>query len=199
MSGEVIDVTGMACTYSQVARLPTVVTTTGTGTAQPQGWAVGLNVTQSLTVIALLGLSGPWERALVRLVARLLAVVAKAFGRGANFGVVTDVATFVAGTARERRHLEDLGLLSNIQLASRCITCVERKISILDSEHPAASRIRASGLVGTLPLQPRSKLGKVVLYIPARSSRRWLRRQRKGASRGRYSSCMAWQATICTR
>lgn len=99
---------GVGASTSQVARLPTVVTPTRTGAAQSQGWAVGLYVTQSLTVVALFGLSRSGKRALVRLVSWLLAVVAKAFSRGANFGIVTDVATFVAGTARERRHLDDL-------------------------------------------------------------------------------------------
>lgn len=75
---EAVHVEGRQYTHSQVARLPTVVAPTGTGTAQPQGWAVGLNVTQSLTVVALLGLSRPGKRALVRLVSRLLAVVAEA-------------------------------------------------------------------------------------------------------------------------
>lgn len=69
---------GVRASTSQVARLPTVVAPTRTGTAQPQGWAVGLNVTQSLTVVALLGLSRPGKRALVGLVSRLLAVVAEA-------------------------------------------------------------------------------------------------------------------------
>ena len=34
----------------------------------------------------------------------LLAVVAKALGRGANLGVVANIATLVAGTARQGRH-----------------------------------------------------------------------------------------------
>lgn len=97
---------GSFCTHSQVARLTTIVAPTRTSTAQPKGWTVGLNVTQSLTVVALLGLSCPGQRALVRLVSGLLAVVAKALSRRANFGVVANVATFVAGTARERRHID---------------------------------------------------------------------------------------------
>lgn len=118
MSGEVVDVNGRQCTHSQVARLPTVVAPTRTSAAQPQGWAVGLNVTQSLTVVALLGLSRPRERALVRLVSWLLAVVAKALSRRANFGIVAYIATFVAGTAGERRHFEVLGLPKHMWSAS---------------------------------------------------------------------------------
>lgn len=74
--------------------------------AQPQSWAVGLYVTQSLTVVALLGLSRPRERALVRLVSGLLAVVAKAFCGGTDLRIVADIAALVTGTTSKRRHLE---------------------------------------------------------------------------------------------
>lgn len=43
----------------------------------------------------------PWRR-------RIHTVVAKTLSRGANFGVVANVATLVAGTTRERRHLDNV-------------------------------------------------------------------------------------------
>lgn len=61
-------------------------------------------MTKPLAVVALLGLGGARKRAAVRLVAGLLAVVAKALRRGANLGIVADIATLVASTTRERRH-----------------------------------------------------------------------------------------------
>ena len=44
-------------------------------------------------------------RALVRFVARLLAIVAEALGGGADFSVVADIATFVAGSACKGCHI----------------------------------------------------------------------------------------------
>lgn len=41
------------------------------------------------------------KRALVGFVTGLLAIVAEAFGRGAHFGVMANVAAFVAGATRE--------------------------------------------------------------------------------------------------
>lgn len=85
---------------SQVAGLAAVVAaSTGSGAAQAQGRAVGLNVPEALAVIALFGLSGARQRALVRLVSWLLAVIAKALSRGANLGVVANIATLVTSTA----------------------------------------------------------------------------------------------------
>lgn len=60
--------------------------------------------------VALLGLGGAWERATVRLVAWLLAVVAKALSGRALVCGMSDLATFVAGTARERRHIVYYGI-----------------------------------------------------------------------------------------
>lgn len=60
-------------TYSQVAFLVAVVATAGAGATQTKRRAVSLHVTQALTVIALLCLSSPRKRALIRLVAWLLA------------------------------------------------------------------------------------------------------------------------------
>ena len=58
------------CTYSKVTGLATVVATTaGTGAAQAEGRAVGLDVAKTLAVVALLGLSGSGKRTSVGLVA----------------------------------------------------------------------------------------------------------------------------------
>jgi hypothetical protein len=97
---------------SQVADLTAVVATTaGAGTAQPKGRAVSLDMTKTLTVVALLSLGGAGKGAAVRLMAGLLAVVAEALRRRADLSVVTNVATLVAGTARKRRHGSDVGYL----------------------------------------------------------------------------------------
>lgn len=54
----------------KVARLTTVVASAvGTSTSQAERGAVGLNVTKTLAVVALLGVSGARQRALVGLVA----------------------------------------------------------------------------------------------------------------------------------
>jgi len=117
-----------------MARLAAVVAAAATrGTAaQTECRAVGLNMTETLAVVALLGLSGAWQRAAVRLVARLLAyqsasvhelrkvlqekavhtVVAKTLGGRAHLGVVADIATLVARATREGRHFRRvLGIL----------------------------------------------------------------------------------------
>jgi hypothetical protein len=102
---------GVRASASKVTGLATVIATTaGTSTAQAEGRAVGLDVAKTLAVVALLGLSGSGKRASVGLVARLLAVVAEALGRGANLSVMANIATLVASTSRERRHFEDKGL-----------------------------------------------------------------------------------------
>lgn len=86
---------------SQVTGLTAVVATAaGTGTSEAQSRTVGLNVAKSLAVIALLGLSRTREGALVGFVAWLLAVIAKAFGRRADLGIVAYVATLVASPTR---------------------------------------------------------------------------------------------------
>lgn len=61
--------------YSQMTRLVAVVaaTTPGSSAAQSQSRAVGLDVAETLAMVALLGLSRPRERALVGLMAGLLA------------------------------------------------------------------------------------------------------------------------------
>jgi hypothetical protein len=96
---------GVGTSTGQVARLTTVVAATASASAaQAEGRAVGLDVAETLAVVALLGLSGTRKRATIGLVAGLLAVVAESLGGGANFSVVANIATLVAGTAREGRH-----------------------------------------------------------------------------------------------
>jgi len=68
--------------------------------AQAQSWAVSLDVSKTLAVVALLGLGSAGMRASVGLVAWLLAVVAQPLRRGANLGVVTDVSALEARTTR---------------------------------------------------------------------------------------------------
>lgn len=102
-------IAGVGASTSQVAGLAAVVASaTGGSAAQAESRAVGLDMAQSLAVVALLRLSRARERAAVGLVARLLAVVAKALSRGANLGVVANVATLVASTTRERRHVDNV-------------------------------------------------------------------------------------------
>lgn len=81
-----------------------VATTTVDSTRQPQSRTISLNMAQALAMITLLALRCPRMRARVRLVTRLLAVVAKAFSRRANFSKMTDGATLVAGTSRQGGH-----------------------------------------------------------------------------------------------
>lgn len=91
----------------QMAGLAAVVAApAGASAAQAQSRAVSLDVTEALAVVALLGLRGAGKRAAVGLVARLLAVIAKALSGGADLGIVANVATLVARTTRERRHFE---------------------------------------------------------------------------------------------
>lgn len=107
--------------------LAAVIAATGSSVAaQAQSRAVGLDVTKTLAVVALLGLSGARKRAAVGLVAGLLAVVAKALRGGADLGVVADVATLVAGTTRERRHDDvlEMGLARGKERRVRCCAVV---------------------------------------------------------------------------
>lgn len=102
---------------SKVTGLATVVAAAaGAGTAQAEGRAVSLDVTKTLAVVALLGLSGSGKRASVGLVARLLAVVAETLSRRADLSVVANIATLVASTSRERRHFEDRSLWTRREL-----------------------------------------------------------------------------------
>lgn len=73
------DTSGGRTGARQVARLATVIATAaGTGARQAQGGAVSLHMAEALAVVALLCLSSARQRALVGLMAWLLAVVAKA-------------------------------------------------------------------------------------------------------------------------
>jgi len=82
-----------------------VATTSLRTTAHAESRAISLDVSETLAVVALLSLSSPRVRAVVALMAGLLAVVAQTFTAGADLGVVADIAAFVAGTARKGRHL----------------------------------------------------------------------------------------------
>jgi len=82
-------------------------------TTQTKSWAVGLNMTDSLAVVALLGLGSTWHWAAVTLMSRLLAIVAKALGRGADLGIVAHIATLVACAATKRRHCDRLPNISS--------------------------------------------------------------------------------------
>lgn len=63
---------------SQMSWLTTVIaSSTGSSSAQTKSWAIGLDVSKALAVIALLCLGSSWQRASVRLVSGLLAVVAE--------------------------------------------------------------------------------------------------------------------------
>lgn len=73
-----------------------VATSAGASSTQAESWAVGLNVAESLAVVALLGLSGAWMRAAIGLVAGLLAVVAEPLRGGTHFSIVSYVSAFEA-------------------------------------------------------------------------------------------------------
>jgi len=99
--------TGSRAAPGKVARLAArVAAAVGGTTADAKSRAVSLDVTETLAVVALLGLSCPGVRAGVALVARLLAVVAKTLTAGADLGVVANVAALVARTTGEGRHLD---------------------------------------------------------------------------------------------
>lgn len=116
---------GVGAGASQVAGLAAVIAaSTGASSTEPQSWAVSLDVAKTLTVVALLGLGGAGKGAAVGLVARLLAVVAKTLSRRTDLGVVANVATLVASSAREGRHLGgDKICLNGIEPAVRKKTC----------------------------------------------------------------------------
>lgn len=102
-------ITGVGASTSQVSGLATVIAAAAGGSAaQAESRAVGLNMSKSLAVVALLRLSRTRKGAAVGLVAWLLAVVAETLGRGANLGIVANVATLVASTTRERRHFDNV-------------------------------------------------------------------------------------------
>jgi hypothetical protein len=101
---------GVGASASKVAGLATVVAAAaGASATQTESGAVSLHVAESLAVVALLGLGGTGKRAAVGLVTRLLAVVAETLSRGANLGVVADVAALVACSTGEGRHVDRCG------------------------------------------------------------------------------------------
>lgn len=89
-----------------MADLATTVAATALRATDAQSWTVSLNVAESLTVVALLGLGGSWHRALVGFVTRLLAVVAQPLRGSADLCVVANVATFVACSSLNGRHVD---------------------------------------------------------------------------------------------
>lgn len=98
---------GVGASASKMTRLATVVAAAAGGVAaQAKSRTVGLDVAEALAVIALLSLGGARKRAAIGFVAGLLAVVAKPLSRGADLGVVANVATFVASSTGKRRHCE---------------------------------------------------------------------------------------------
>jgi hypothetical protein len=106
-----------------MSHLTAGVASAASGTsADAEGRTIRLDVAESLTMIALLSCSyvragqesmriqnltfgGTRERTLIGLVTGLLAVVAESFRGSAHFSVVADIAAFVAGATRKRRHL----------------------------------------------------------------------------------------------
>jgi hypothetical protein len=92
---------GVGAVASQVAnRIAVVAPVAGAGAAQAEGRALGLDVSETLAVVALLRLSGAGHGALVRLVVWLLAVVAEPMRRGAGLGMVAKLTTLVARPTR---------------------------------------------------------------------------------------------------
>jgi hypothetical protein len=81
-----------------------VAASAGAGSTQTQSWAVSLDVSETLAVVALLGLGGARMRASVRLVAWLLAVVAQPLRGRANLGIMANVSALEARTTRQGRH-----------------------------------------------------------------------------------------------
>ena len=84
--------------------LETARVAAASGAGETESWAVSLDVSNTRAGVALLGLGGAWQWAAVGLVSWLLAVVAETLSGGALVGGVADLATFVAGATRERRH-----------------------------------------------------------------------------------------------
>jgi len=88
---------------SHVARLAAIVAAAGLAIS----WAIGLDMTELLAMVALPGISRARGRAVAGLMAWLIAVIAETLGSRTIIGVVAHVATFVAGTRRERRQPHD--------------------------------------------------------------------------------------------
>lgn len=112
---------GSRAVSCEMTDLTASVAATAIGTTNAQGWAVGLDMTESLTVVALLGfnmstyilllwtslltLGGSWHGALVGLVAWLFAVVAEPLRGSADFGIMAYIATLVACSSLDGRHV----------------------------------------------------------------------------------------------
>jgi hypothetical protein len=92
---------GVGAVAGKVTGLVAVVAAAIGTTVQAKGGAVSLDVTDALTIVALLGLGSTGPRAAARLVARLLAVVAETLRGRADLSIVANVATLVARTTRQ--------------------------------------------------------------------------------------------------
>jgi hypothetical protein len=92
---------GVGAVAGKVTGLAAVVAAAVGTAVQAQGRAVSLDVTETLAVVALLGLSGTGQRAGARLVAGLLAVVAETLSGRADLSIVTNSATLVACATRQ--------------------------------------------------------------------------------------------------
>jgi len=120
------DGAGRGTVTGQVTDLAARVAAAGGGTAaDAQGRTVGLDVAQTLAMITLFRLGRARHGALVGLVARLLAVVTQPLRRGADLGIVTDIATLVARAAGKRRHLSINGILSTPSVPCSVWTLME--------------------------------------------------------------------------
>jgi hypothetical protein len=92
---------GVRAVASQMAnRIAVVAPVAGAGAAQTERRALGLDVSETLAVVALLRFGGAGHRALVRLVVWLLAVVAEPMRRGAGLGMVAKLTALVARPTR---------------------------------------------------------------------------------------------------
>lgn len=89
-----------AVTGQMSGQATTIASSAGTSSAEAQSRAISLNVSEALTVIALLRFGSARMRASIGLVARLLAVIAKSLGRRAHLSVVSDISALEACAAR---------------------------------------------------------------------------------------------------
>lgn len=98
--------TGSRASAGKVAGHATGVAAAVSTTVQTKGRAVSLHMSEALAVVTLFGLGGARKRAVVRLMTRLLAVVAQTLRGRADLCVVANIAALVAGTTGKRRHVE---------------------------------------------------------------------------------------------
>ena len=88
---------------SQVAGVAAAVASSSSaGSGKPQSRAIGLNVSETLTVVALFGIRSPGLGANIGLMARLLAVVAETLRRSADLREVSDGTALVTSSPGQR-------------------------------------------------------------------------------------------------